>query len=108
MPLYGKLSPAAGVATKITTSAVPAGKQRVVVIGACNTTDYQSKIYIAYSTAADANSIPAGDWKVSGTPLGPHCEYERTHQMLVDGENVFVKSDIAGVNFDIRGYEGNM
>jgi hypothetical protein len=104
--LYGKVSPPAGETTKATDTATPAGKTRAVVIGACNTTDQNAKISIAYSTAADAASVPALDWKALNTTLGPHGEYERTHQLLAPGENVFVKSDIAGINFDVRGYEG--
>lgn len=105
--LYGKVSPAAGVLTKASDSATPAGKTRTVTIGACNTTDYPAQIWIAFSTAANANAVALADWKSSGSPLDPHREYERTHQVLADGENVFVKSDIAGVVFDVRGYEGN-
>ncbi len=105
--LYGKVAPDAGILTKATDAATPANKVRTVSIGACNTTDYPARIYIAVSTAATAASVALKDWKVSGITLNPSAEYERTHQVLAAGENVFVKSDKAGVVFDVRGFEGN-
>lgn len=107
MPVYGKKSPTAGDVTKLTDTPVPAGKQRVVVIGACNRTANPAKISIAYSTAATAAGVQDIDWKTFDKPLGGNGEYERTHQLLTANEHVYVKSNIAGVNFDVRGYEGN-
>lgn len=107
MPLYGKQSPAANTVTKLTDTAVPAGKQRVVVISACNRTVNAGKISIAFSTAATAAGVQDVDWRAFDRPLGANGEYERTHQLLVADEHVYVKSNIAGVNFDVRGYEGN-
>lgn len=104
--LYGKASPPADTVIKLTDTAVATGKRLVATIAACNTTDYVAEISWAASTAATAAGVLSTEWKASGSPLKAHGEYERTHQILVEGENVFVKSSIAGVNFDVRGYEG--
>lgn len=105
--LYGKASPLAGAITKLT-NAVPADKVRTVNVGVVNTTDLPATIHIAYSSSADDGSgIAASDWKVSGRQLAAHAEYERTGQVLAEGEKVFVKSDIDGVAFDVRGFEGS-
>lgn len=104
--LYGKVSPDAGVLTKATDTATPTGKIRTVTVGVGNTTDYPARIHIAFSTAATAAGVALRDWKTPGIALAGTSEYERTHQILSAGENVFVKSDKAGVVFDVRGYEG--
>jgi hypothetical protein len=105
--LYGQLSPAAGVLTKATTSAVPAGKTRSVILGVCNTSEESTaKIYIAVTDAPTAAAVPAASYKSSGRKLGPGDEYERS-VLLGVGENVWFKSDKAGVTFDVRGFEGD-
>ena len=105
--LYGKVTPNANEVTKLTDAATPNGKIRAVVIGACNRTGNAARISIAYSTAAVVGDVQNVDWKAVNRPLEANAEYERTHQLLHAGEHVYVKSDIAGINFDVRGYEGN-
>lgn len=104
--LYGSAVPPAGEWAKATDTATPAGKIRTVTVGVCNTTDYPERIYIAFSTAATGSGVQLKDWKTPGITLNPRGEYERTHQVVGAGENVFVKSDNGGVAFDVRGYEG--
>jgi hypothetical protein len=105
--LYGQLSPDAGVLTKATTSAPPAGKVRQVVIGVCNTLrDSGVEICIAVSTAISADAVAAvAPYKSFGRKIDAGGEYERP-VVLGEGENVYVKSNKAGVAFDIRGFEG--
>ena len=105
--LYGQILPAAGVLTKATTSAAPVNKTRSVIVGACNTSeDSTAKIYIAVTDAASAAAVPAASYKSFGRKLGPGDEYERS-VLVGPGENVWFKSDKAGVAFDVRGYEGD-
>jgi hypothetical protein len=105
--LYGQISPAAGILTKATTIAVPANKTRSVILGACNTSDESTaKIYIAVTDAASAVTVPVAAYKSFGRKLGPGDEYERS-VLLGPGENVWFKSDKAGVAFDVRGFEGD-
>lgn len=105
--LYGQVTSAAGVLVKATASAVPNNKTRSVILGACNTSEESTaKIYIAVTDAATAAAIPASAYKSSGRKLGPGDEYERS-VLLGVGENVWFKSDKAGVTFDVRGFEGD-
>lgn len=105
--LYGQVVPVAGILTKVTTSAVPVGKTRSVIVGVCNTSEEATaKIYIAVSSAAVAANVPAAAYKTSGRKLGPGDEYERS-VLLGEGENVWFRSDKAGVTFDVRGFEGD-
>jgi hypothetical protein len=106
--LYGKAATTAvGGLTKATTSAPGAGKVRTVSIGAVNTTDNAMHISIAVASTADPAAVVQSDYKVSGRQLDPHDEYERTNVVISEGEHVFVKSDIDGAVFDVRGFEGN-
>jgi len=106
--LYGQVSPAPGVLSKATTSAPPAGKVRQVIIGVCNTSEENTaKIAIAISAATLAVNVAAvAPYKCSGRTLGPGDEYERS-VVLAEGESVWVRSDKAGVSFDVRGFEGS-
>jgi hypothetical protein len=106
--LYGKAATTAvGGLTKATTSTPVAGKVRTVSVGAVNTTDNAMRISIAVAATTDPNAVVLADYKVSGRPLDPHDEYERTNLVLDAGEHVFVQADIDGAVFDIRGFEGN-
>lgn len=105
--LYGSVVPAANTLTKLTDTAVPAGKIRTVSIGACSTGGVSAKIWIAYSTATDASGVPANKWKSANVPLADGADYERTHQILGPSEHVYVKANVEGVHFDCRGYEGS-
>lgn len=105
--LYGKASPNANTWTKLTTSAVPANKIRTVSVGYCNPTISQAVVSIAYSPALVEADIGAADIKVPGKPCDPSKEYERTNQLLAEGEHVWIKSSIAGLAFDVRGVEGD-
>lgn len=105
--LYGKRSPVAGTWEKLTTSEVPAGKIRTVSVEASNPTGAAAQIWIAYSTAAASADIDPEDIKTPGRTLAANAEYGRSHQLLSEGENVWVKSSVNGVGFDVRGVEGS-
>ncbi len=106
--LYGKVAAtAAGGLTKVTTSTPPAGKVRTISIGAVNTTDNAALISIAVASTTDPNAVTTADYKVSGRPLDPHDEYERTNVVIEAGEHVFVQTNLDGAAFDVRGFEGN-
>lgn len=103
--LYGQLSPVAGVLTRATATAVPAGKVRQVVVGVCNCSKEDVLVRIAvYATATAAGVPDVAPYKTYDRKLGPGDEYERSVVAAV-GEHVFVLADKALVSFDVRGYE---
>lgn len=64
------------------------------------------EICIAVSTALTPDAVaPIAPYKSFGRKIDAGGEYERA-VVLSEGENVYVKSNKAGVAFDVRGFEG--
>lgn len=98
--LLGKAALPAGSDTVIYTA--PAGSVTTATVSICNTTAGAITASLAVGTG---NAAAAGDYLVFGLTIPINSTYERTGIVLSAGENIIVRSNVAGPSARAHGFE---
>lgn len=86
---------------------VPAGKQAVLTISACNKTAGALAMRVALSAAASAGSVGAAEYIEYDTSVAANSAVERGGICLQAGHKVWVYGSAADLVFNCYGFEGD-